>query len=265
MGNVKYGKVSASLVKMAAPNSDDSTGRKSVGMEEAVGEYFYIKLDNLIPFKNQAREFFDQEELNLLAESIKRYGIRQPLTVVKSLEKENIFEIISGERRAKAAKIALLDKVPCIILKNYREAEIAAVIENIHRADLHPVELAKAYNSLLENGTFNSANELYRALGVNRSKGYETLKILELPENIRRTLMEKDIRNRNQIRMLVKSKNPQECLNKLLRNESKRNSSIMRIVAKDGIFQVQKNAIAELNTEEMKELKNILEEIINIL
>jgi ParB family chromosome partitioning protein len=265
MGNVKYKAASSSLMRMAAPSFGDSTGRKSVGMENSVGEFFYIKLDNLIPFRNQARELFDQEELDLLAESIKNYGVRQPLAVVKSPSREDKFEIVSGERRAKAARIALLDSVPCIILKNYREAEVAAVIENIHRSDLHPVELARAYSSLIENGTFSSVNDLYKTLGVNRTHGYETLRILELPKNIQRILLEKDIRNRNQIRALVKSSDPQEYLRKLLREKAPRNFSVVRITAKDGDFTVQKDAIKKLNSDEKKKLKIVLDEIVSTL
>jgi ParB family chromosome partitioning protein len=263
MGNVKYKKASDSFIKMAAPDGYQFKGRKSIGMENTVGEFFYIKLEHLIPFKNQAREFFDQEELNLLAESIKNYGVRQPLTVVRSPSFDK-FEIVSGERRAKAAKIAGLESVPCMILENYKEAETVAIIENIHRSDLHPVELAKAYRSLLENGVFSSADNLCNALGVNRSTGYEILKILELPQEVQQFLLKNDIRNREKIRSLLKSKNPLEVLTNS-RNKEKKQISVMRIFSKDGEFVIQKQAIMKLNETEKKKLKALLEDLMNLL
>jgi ParB family chromosome partitioning protein len=264
MGNVKYKKASDSFIKMVSPNNCLFEGRKSIGMENTVGEFFYIKLEHLIPFKNQAREFFDQEELNLLAESIKNYGIRQPLTVVKSINNADKFEIVSGERRAKAARIAGLEKVPCIILENYKEAETIAIIENIHRSDLHPVELAKAYRSLLENGVFSSADNLCSALGVNRSTGYETLKILELPQEVQQFLLKNDIRNREKIRLLLKSKNPLEILINN-GNKEKRQTSVMRIFSKGDEFVIQKQAIMKLSENEKKKLKVLLEDLMNLL
>lgn len=264
MGNVKYKKASDPFIKMAAPNQDQLTGRKSIGMENAVGEFFYINLEKLIPFKNQAREIFNQEELELLAESIRSFGIRQPLTIVKSPNEDCKFEIISGERRAKAAKIAGLEKVPCMVLDSYKEAETIAIIENLHRSDLHPVELAKAYNSLLEQGSFSSANDLYNALGVNRSAGYEILKILELPQEVQQFLLKNNIRNRDKIRSLLKSKNPLENFSNIGEKEKKQ-TSVMRIFSKGGEFVVQKQAIAKLNNDEKKKLKELLRELVNLL
>jgi ParB family chromosome partitioning protein len=264
MGNVKYKKASESFVKMAAPDTHQSSGRKSIGMENTVGEFFYIKLENLIPFKNQAREIFDQEELDLLAESIRNYGIRQPLTVVKSPNEDGKFEIISGERRAKAAKIADLENVPCMILEDYKEAETIAIIENIHRSDLHPVELAKAYRSLLEKGVFSSADNLCNALGVNRSTGYEVLKVLQLPQEVQQFLLKKDIRNREKIRSLLKSKHPLEDI-KDIDNKEKKQMAIMRIYSKGEEFVVQKRAIIKLSDAEKKKLKLLLEDLIKFL
>ncbi|GHT96068.1 hypothetical protein FACS1894122_14110 [Alphaproteobacteria bacterium] len=273
MGNVKYKEASGSFVKMAAPGGVNFTGRKSVGMENAFGEFFYIRLDKLIPFRNQAREVFDSEEIELLADSIKNYGVRQPLSVMASLMQIGCFEIISGERRAKAARIAGLEKVPCLIIKDNGEADVAAVIENIHRSDLHPVELARAYNSLLTNGTFSSAAELYEALGLNKSSAYEILQILNLPEDVQQALLDNNVRSRDKIRSLMKSKNPSELINSMVSHEhskninkiSSRSSSIMRINFVDGDFSVQNSAIKKLSLEEREKLKQVLLDIAEIL
>lgn len=261
---MRYKKASDAFEKMAAP---EVAGRKSIGMENSVGEFFYISLDNLIPFKNQAREIFDQQELELLADSIRSYGIRQPLSVVKSLEEEGKFEIISGERRAKAAQIAGLKSVPCIILEDYKEAEAVAVIENIHRSDLHPVELAKAYKSLLDGGTFVSAYGLWKALGVSQSAGYETLKILELPEKVQKFLLDNNIRGRDAIRSILRSKDPIKAIQpaEYAEREEKKQKTVLRIVLKDREFVSQNQPIEKLTDSEKQKLKVLLEEIIKKL
>lgn len=112
MGKVTYREVSSNFENMAKPYSN--LGRTSIAMDESIKEYFFISLDNLRPFKNQARTIFDEKDLKNLAESIKNYGIRQPLTVMRCKGEDGKFEIISGERRAKASRIAGLEKVPCI-------------------------------------------------------------------------------------------------------------------------------------------------------
>lgn len=262
MGSVKYRDVSGAFAAMAAPGGDK--GRSSLGMETAVGEFFYIRLEKLIPFKNQARETFDIDEVNSLAESIKNYGVRQPITVVKSLSEEGKFEIVSGERRVRAARIAGLEKIPCIILDDYKKAETIAVIENLHRVDLHPVELARAYKSLLDNGAFYSVEGLFSALGVNRSVGYETLKILELPMSEQQFLLQNNIRNREEIRELFK-KEEFSVKRKKIPNDSVKQKSVMRISSKNGEFFVQKKRIASLTDVERAKLKTILEDLLSVL
>lgn len=199
-----------------------------------------------------------------MAESIKNYGVRQPITVVKSLSEEGKFEIVSGERRVRAARIAGLEKIPCIILDDYKKAETIAVIENLHRVDLHPVELARAYKSLLDNGAFDSVEGLFSALGVNRSVGYETLKILELPMSEQQFLLQNNIRNREEIRELFK-KEEFSAKRKKIPNDSVKQKSVMRISSKNGEFFVQKKRIASLTDVERAKLKTILEDLLSVL
>ena len=104
--------------KIANKNS-----RVSSYTEDFKGEYYNLKLDKLIPFKNQARVYFDQESLESLAQTIKEHGIRQPLTVIPSDEKSGYYEIVSGERRFRAL---------CLI----REA--SSVIKHVVDTDLGP-------------------------------------------------------------------------------------------------------------------------------
>ena len=136
-------KISEALERLTVPEIKNS--RLGIGYEEKVKEFYMINVENLIPFKNQARIYFDDKEIENLSESIKRHGIRQPLTIIPYEDNKGIFEVISGERRLKAAKIVGLDKVPCIIIHDRNIAQEIAIVENIHRQDLHPIELGLAF------------------------------------------------------------------------------------------------------------------------
>ena len=97
MGKIKYKEVTDSFAKIAIPGGDFGS-RKSIGTNDMIEEVFYIKLDKLIPFKNQAREIFDEKELSELAESIKNYGVRQPLTIIRSPFIDDKFENIENHK-----------------------------------------------------------------------------------------------------------------------------------------------------------------------
>ena len=109
---------------------------------------FMVKISLVEPNKEQPRKDFDEAALNELADSIRQYGIIQPLVVVK---KDEHYVIVTGERRWRAAKIAGLKKVP-VVVKNLTDQEIMelSLIENIQREDLNPIEEAQAYKRLLE-------------------------------------------------------------------------------------------------------------------
>ena len=115
MAKVTYKDLSPGMNRMIAPRTSGS-GRTSVGLEDNIGEFYYIEIERLIPFRNQARQKFNQDELNQLADSIKEVGIRQPLSIMAIPERSGYYEVISGERRLRAARIAGLTKIPCFIL-----------------------------------------------------------------------------------------------------------------------------------------------------
>ena len=224
---------------------------------------FFISLDKLIPFKKQARRYFDKKELDELALSIIECGVRQPLTVVRSPEDDDKYEIVSGERRAKAAKLAGLNSVPCIILSDYSKAETIAVIENIHRSDLHPVELAKAYSSLLDNGNFSSGEEVANSLGINKSSFYETMQILELPETVQQALIDNGIKSREKMRRLLKSSDPEDTLAKMLHSGigTSRYRSVIKVGIKGGHPLLQQKNVDNLDDNEKASLKSLLLDI----
>ena len=129
----------------------------------------------------QPRKIFDDEALAELAESIKNYGVIQPI-IVK--QKGDRYEIIAGERRWRASRLAGLKTIPCII-KDYTEQEISeiAIIENLQREDLNPIESAKAIKSLINQYNLTQ-DEVADKIGKSRPAVANTLRLLSLPESI---------------------------------------------------------------------------------
>ncbi len=239
--------------------------RVSSYTESYKGEYYNIELTKLIPFKNQSRKHFDLQSLEELASSIKAHGIRQPLTILPSAE-EGKYEIISGERRWRAAKIAGLSRVPCIIIHDVDAAEEIALIENIQRQDLHPLELMSAFQNLLDKKICNSTQEIALKLGINKSAVVEILSLSNLPNETQKVLLKEGIKVRKVLRELVKTKQDDHV--KIINNyknsiakkdnheEMKVPSKILSIYIKDGTISFQDNKIASLSNKE----KNVLKE-----
>jgi ParB family transcriptional regulator, chromosome partitioning protein len=142
-----------------------------------------ISIDRIKPNPNQPRKHIKEETLKELAESIKQKGIIQPIIV---REKEGYYEIIAGERRWRAAQIAGLQEIPIVIRNDISELESLelALIENIQREDLNPIDLALAYNELIEKYNLTQ-EELAKILGKSRSAIANTLRLLKLPEEIK--------------------------------------------------------------------------------
>ncbi len=146
----------------------------------------YISINLITPLENQPRHSFEQESLEELAQSIRTYGILQPIIV--SLENENQITIIAGERRWRAAKIAGLDKVPCIVreLHDHSRLELA-LIENIQRESLSALEEAKSFKQLIEDHNY-SQEALASRIGKSRTSVANTIRLLSLPEKIQNDL-----------------------------------------------------------------------------
>lgn len=153
-----------------------------------------INIDDIIPNRFQPRLEFEESALNDLAASIKEHGIFQPLVVRRIADK---FEIIAGERRFKAAKIAGLTAVPCIIsdLDDNESAEVA-IIENTHRRDLSPIEEAKSYKKLLDR-RYVTQDQLATRLGISQSTIANKIRLLSLDENVQDALMKERISERH--------------------------------------------------------------------
>ncbi|KAB8030889.1 ParB/RepB/Spo0J family partition protein [Fluviispira multicolorata] len=151
----------------------------------------YISINLLAPMENQPRYTFEQESLEELAQSIRTYGILQPLIV--SLEKDGQITIIAGERRWRAAKIAGLESVPCIVreLHDHSRLELA-LIENIQRESLSALEEAHSLKQLIEEHNYTQ-DALATRIGKSRATVTNTIRLLTLPEKVQDDLQNKTI------------------------------------------------------------------------
>lgn len=257
----------------------NNSPRLSLFQELSKDEIVYVDLENLIPFKHQARYEFDESEIESLAETIKEYGIRQPLTVL--LRENDNFEIVSGERRYRAAKIAGLHNVPCIVLKDKSMAQAIALVENVQRTDLTPIELGAGLAGLLERRVFMRKGDMARTLGIPRSKVSECLALLELNKDVIEKIKEHKIVNRDVLRKLcsfpstkeqlyyieeISKSSDEESVQKapVLKNirSGVLSSSVIRISLSENEFKLQKKKLSKLTSNHRSELRDILEKLL---
>lgn len=146
-----------------------------------------VKISKVGPRKDQPRKQFDEDSLAELAESIKQFGIIQPLVVQ---EKNGFYEIIAGERRWRAAKMAGLKEVP-VITKEYSDLEIMEIslIENIQRENLNPIEEAMAYKKLLEEFHLKQ-DEVAERVSKSRAAVTNSMRLLKLDERVQQMLID---------------------------------------------------------------------------
>ena len=143
-----------------------------------------ISISSIVPNKNQPRKLFEKEALEELKNSIKERGIIQPLIVRKSDDQDDKFELIAGERRWQAAQSAGLHEVSVVIIEadNLKSLELA-IIENVQRKDLNPVEEAESYNNLIQNFGYDH-EKVSQFIGKSRSHISNSIRLLSLPEKI---------------------------------------------------------------------------------
>lgn len=160
----------------------------------SAGQVLLIPSDSIYPNPNQPRKVFDQSELVNLAISIRMNGILQPITV---REIENGYELVSGERRLRASKLAGLLNVPCIVVEvNSLKSAVFALIENLQRQNLGYFEEAQAINKLMKDFSL-SQDEAARRLGKAPSTVSNKLRLLGLPEEARNLLSENGLSERH--------------------------------------------------------------------
>ena len=166
----------------AAPIALEGFNEEEQKINEKDGETVkFIKITDIEPNVTQARKKFDPESLNELAESIKNYGILQPIIVE---DKGNFYRIIAGERRWRASKIAGLEEIPCLVRdEDEQKNKEISLIENIQRENLNPIEKAMGYKELIDNYNLRQ-QDLADKLGISRTYVTNTLRILNLDKRV---------------------------------------------------------------------------------
>ncbi|MBR3308605.1 MAG: ParB/RepB/Spo0J family partition protein [Lachnospiraceae bacterium] len=154
--------------------------------KEEKKEALLLKTSQLEPNKDQPRKKFDEEAIEELAQSIKQYGIIQPIIVCK---KDDYYQIIAGERRWRAAKKAGIREVP-VVVKEYTDKEIAEIslIENIQREDLNPIEEAKSYKRLIDEYKLTQ-EELSERVSKSRTEIANKMRLLKLHDEVQKMLI----------------------------------------------------------------------------
>ena len=170
--------------------TDDTTeesNRSTIGHKKTA---MIVKISSVEPNVNQPRKQFDEDALLELSESIKQYGVLQPLLVS---DKKDYYEIIAGERRWRAAKLAGLKEIP-VIVKEFSEQELVEIslIENIQREDLNPVEEAMAYKRLIDEFHLKQ-DEIAERVGKSRTAVTNAMRLLKLSENVQQMLIDEMI------------------------------------------------------------------------
>lgn len=162
------------------------TGGSAASASNAASET-KLPIEDIVPNPNQPRIHFNETELRELSESIQEHGVLQPLLVRKH---RNGYEIIAGERRYQASKLAGLEELP-VIIKDVNDEEMLALalIENLQRSDLNPVEEAKGYRQLID-ASGMTQEALSKAVSKSRSAIANSLRLLDLPEVVQQMIFE---------------------------------------------------------------------------
>jgi len=179
-----------------------------------VEEVVYLYLDDIIPNRFQPRELFDERALKELALSIREHGVIQPIIVRKIGTK---YEIIAGERRYKASTLAGLTKIPAIIRNlDDKESSKVALIENLQRKDLTPIEEARTYQKILDIDNMTQ-EELAKSMGKSQSAVSNKLRLLTLSNKIQDALLNEKISERHARSLLnIKDENERERLTDII-------------------------------------------------
>ena len=189
-----------------------------IGDSDSKSKQSNLKIDEIISNPYQPRKTFDDEKLNDLTNSIKERGIIQPIVVRPSKSQDEKFEIIAGKRRWLAAKKANLDSVPVVILNVDDEKSLEfAIVENVQRQDLNPIEEAKGYQKLIDEFNYNQ-EKLSKFIGKSRSYIANSLRLLSLSPDVIE-YMEKGTLTAGHARALIGVPNAGIIAKKIIKNE----------------------------------------------
>lgn len=217
-------------------------------------EIKYIPISIIKPNPYQPRKEFNQKSLEELSQSIKSYGIIQPISVRQL--KHDSYELIAGERRLRASELAELLEIPAIVLE-YRDKEsaIIALMENLQREDLNFIEEAEGYNNLILDHGFTQ-QEIAEKMGKNQSTVANKLRLLKLPDDIKKTLLEFNLTERHGRALLKISDDDlkRKVLDRVIKNELNVNKTESLV---DDILN-------DLTKTETNEVKQNIKSMINI-
>ncbi|MFA5742910.1 MAG: ParB/RepB/Spo0J family partition protein [Candidatus Paceibacterota bacterium] len=246
----------------------DEQPSKELNKKESI---FWVETNQVVPNPYQPRKEFEPAALEVLAESIRRYGILQPIIVTKNDKQGDQgiipeYQIVAGERRLRAAKLIGLDQIPVIIREQTEKEKLEiSLIENIHRADLNPIEKAETFTRFYkEFGLLQK--EVAKLVGTSREAVANTMRLLTLPENVQKAIKENKIfEGHARAILMVKSPAKQE---RLAEEAIKNNYSVRQVerraqeIEKTGegpkksIFRHPRLVIKEME-EEVKEVLGI--------
>lgn len=194
--------------EQSVPGTQKPVKEKKEDQEEQ-GKEISLKITKIEPNRDQPRKEFKEEQLQELADSIKRYGVLQPLLVQ---QRDNYYEIIAGERRWRAAKLAGLKEVPVVIREyNRQQAMEISLIENVQREDLNPVEEALAYQKLMEEFHLKQ-EEIAERVAKNRTTITNSMRLLNLTGEVQQMLAAGEISSGHG-RALLTISDPQQQIN----------------------------------------------------
>lgn len=248
-----------SQITEAKPSSSDTKIDTQTSEQKEEVDSQKVKINLVQPNKNQPRKNFDKEELSELTESIKKYGIVEPLVVRKN---GPLYEIVAGERRWRAAKDAGLEYVP-VVIKQYddRTAREVALIENIQRANLNPIEEALAYQNLIEDYGLTQ-DEVAKRVSKNRSTITNALRILNLNKEIQELLRDGKLTQGHARALLaIEDEELREKIAKRVVEENLSVREIEKLVRLEGLSQFRDKKRSEKNTEDMKKLYTLLKDL----
>lgn len=200
------GKGLDSLIPNAVGEAKVKKETKEAVKEEKGGQETMVKITMVEPNRKQPRKNFDEDALQELSDSIKQFGMIQPILVQ---DRKDHYEIIAGERRWRAAKMAGLKEIP-VIVRDYTEKEIMEIslIENIQREDLNPIEEAQAYKRLLEEFHLKQ-DEVAERVSKSRAAVTNSMRLLKLSDEVQQMLID-DMITTGHARALLAIEDPEE-------------------------------------------------------
>ncbi len=247
MSNKNLGRGLSAFLDLDGQMASQENGNRSAVINIAV--------EDIVANPFQPRKKFDEENLKSLAESIKRKGVLQPVLVVKL--DNGKYQLVAGERRFRATKIAGLAEIPAIVTKIGKKDQLEiAILENIQREDLNPIEEAEAYKRLM-NEFSHTQEELSEILGKSRSHIANILRLLTLPEDVKGLLREKKL-TFGHARALISAENASELAKRIV-------ESTMNVRETEDLLKSIKNSHYSSTTDELKNKNRYVDpEVLNI-